>query len=103
MILLADGSGHMYRSADGAISFSKCTRGHDEDESQSPESAAAAGPVSPFNCTDECGSWSVIEVSDKSAVSQDHTAAGGDGPTGLQAGVYTFADRSMWQSTNEGQ
>jgi hypothetical protein len=82
VVLLADGSGRMFRSIDGAVTFNNC----------SGEPTEPAGHPFKFNCTDECGSWSVFEVSSL----DEHLSP-------LPLGVYYFTDRAMWQSTNEGQ
>ena len=74
----------MYRSTDGAVTFTNC----------SGEPTAPAGQPWKFNCTDECSSWSVVEV----------LASNGQGSSSaLPAGAYFFTDRTMWQSTNDGQ
>ena len=81
VVLLADGGGRMYRSTDGAVTFSNV----------SGQPAAPAGQPFKFSCTDECGSWSVVEV------------GAADQHAGLPSGVYFFTDRTMWHSTTEGE
>jgi hypothetical protein len=88
-VLLTDGSGRMFRSTDSARSFSNVTG--------VPGSAGSAAQPWKFNCTDECGSWSVVEVS--AADEQLQRSAGAL----LPAGVYFFVDRWMWQSLDSGR
>ena len=69
----------MYRSTDAARTF-ELVRGEGTD------------PFVPgfhFNCTDEGTAWSVLELPAPSH--------------GMPAGVYYFADRTIWRSTDSGR
>ena len=75
-VLLNDGSCSMWRSTDAARSFHNV-------------SAVGSDEIFHFNSTDECGSWSVLELTEPSH--------------GLPAGVYYFADQTIWRSEDGGR
>ena len=74
-VLLNDGSCSMWRSTDAARSFHNV-------------SAVGSDEIFHFNSTDECGSWSVLELTEPSH--------------GLPTGVYYFADQTIWRSEDGG-
>jgi hypothetical protein len=79
-VLLTSGSGFMTRSTDQGQTFRNVSTPH------------ATGKVvdgGEFDCEDECGSWTVLEL---------HTPQGG-----LPAGVFTFTDNTLWISSDMGR
>jgi hypothetical protein len=79
-VLVNDGSCSMFWSGDGARTFR-------------PVHGAVMLPgetVFHFNSTDECGAWSVLELT----ASMER---------GMPSGAYYFADQTMWRSTNSGR
>ena len=88
-VLLTDGSGGMVYSHDNAKTFNNVTGVVSTDDAGGRGKEEDDKPFR-FNCSDECGSWSVIEVTPED-----------DGGGELPPGVYFFVDRAMWQSVDD--
>ena len=73
------------RSTDGGETFSNVTVRH----ASPPTNGKPLVDNGEFDCTTECGSWTVLELT-----KPDHS---------LPVGVYTFAGDSMWRSTDMGR
>ena len=81
-VLLVSGMGGMVRSSDGGRSFSNVST----PRATTPKGSKPLADGGAFDCTTECGSWTVLELS-----KEDH---------GLRAGVFTFDGNSIWRSTD---
>jgi hypothetical protein len=82
-ILLNDGSCSMWRSEDAARHFENVSGTTVGGNTELPPGAFH------FNSTDECGSWSVLELTQP-----EHS---------MPAGVYYFADQTIWRSGDKGR
>ena len=79
-MLINDGSGSMWRSNDSARTFTNI--------SGTVGSTVIPPGLFHFNCSDEGGSWSVLELTEPD--------------NGMPAGVYYFINQAIWRSSDSG-